>query len=194
MYRTDYDETNPRYRFCPDLPDDSLCVNVGATKLSGPQETWWAPFDNAFIPEPSPLPTYKGVKAGFLQPYVKNLQIFRCPSYPQGQVGYCMSYIFNSPMGRPDAFVSNLGVFFVWDHKRTPGCANTGTSTANSSSSPGMRGPFPLEQETNPPTHYPNRHSEGFNALKYDGSSKFKKSSSLNTSGTSSRDFIANLN
>ena len=194
MYRTDYDEINPRYRFCPDLPADPFCINVGATKLSGANEIWWAPFDNAYPPEPTPLPAYAGVKMGFLQPYVKNLQIFRCPSYPQGQVGYAMSYIYNSPMGQPDAFVSNPAVFFVWDHKRTPGCANTGSSTPNSSAIPGMRGPFPLEQESKPPTHYPDRHNDGFNALKYDGSAKYKKASGLDTNGTTSLDFIANLN
>src|SRR6476619_4691573 len=148
MYRSDYDEINPRYRLCPDNAADPLCVTASPTVLTGPNEMWWAPYDTALGPEPTPLPgNYLGPKAGFLQPYVKNQQIFRCPSYPQGQVGYAMSYIYNGPMGRADAFVVNPTVFFVWDHKRTPGCANTGAATATASNTPGMRGPFPIEQD-----------------------------------------------
>ena len=198
MYRSDYDEINPRYRTCPDTPADSLCDKAGPTKLSGPNESWWAPYDNNFLPEPTPLPqSYQGVKAGFLQPYVKNQQIFRCPSYPQGQVGYAMSYIYNSPMGHSDAFVTNPTVYFVWDHKRTPGCANTSTTPSSTSSNmAGMRGPFPLDQDqtgTTPHTHYPSRHTDGFNGLRYDGSAKFRKYTSLDTNGATSKDFLANV-
>ena len=197
MYRGDYDEINPRYRLCSDNTADPLCVNASTTVSSGPNETWWAPYDTALGPEPSPLPTeYAGPKAGFLQPYVKNQQIFRCPSYPQGQAGYAMSYIFNGPMGQPDAFVTNPTVYFVWDHRRTPGCANTGTATPTSSNTPGKRGPFPIEQDqpgATPHTHYPDRHNDGFNAVRYDGSAKFRKYSGLDTNGAPSRDFIANV-
>src|SRR6476646_2142095 len=119
MYRSDYDQVNARYRLCPDTPADPLCVNASTTVSSGPNEMWWAPYDTALGPEPIVLPTsYDGIKAGFLQPYVKNLQIFRCPDYPQGQVGYAMSYIYNGPMGQSDAFVSNPTVYFVWDHRK----------------------------------------------------------------------------
>ena len=197
MYRSDYDEVNPRYRQCPDTVADTACSNAGTTVSSGPNETWWAPYDTLLGPEPSPLPqNYWGPKAGILQPYVKNQQIFRCPSYPQGQVGYAMSYIFNGPMGQPDAFVTNLSVYFIWDHKRTPGCANTGTATPTSSNMPGRRGPFPIEQDqtgTAAHTHYPNRHIDGFNGLRYDGSAKFRLSSGLDTNGATSRDFLANV-
>ncbi|MCW3095230.1 MAG: hypothetical protein JWL77_848 [Chthonomonadaceae bacterium] len=199
MYRQDYDEVNARYRTCPDTPADSFCINVDATVSSGPNESWWAPYDNYLLPEPTPLPmNYQGVKAGFLQPYVKNQQIFRCPSYPQGQVGYAMSYIYNGPMGQPDAFVINPTVFFVWDHKRTPGCANTSTTPSPiSSNQAGMRGPFPIDQDMAPGssrhTHYPDRHTDGFNGLRYDGSAKFRKYSSLDTNGTTSKDFLANV-
>ena len=128
MYRSDFDEVNPRYRQCPDTPLDTVCVNASPTVLTGPNEIWWAPYDTTLGPEPTTLPlNYLGVKAGFLQTYVKNQQIFRCPSYGLGQVGYAMSYIYNGPMGQADAFVSNPAVYFIWDHKRTPGCANTST-------------------------------------------------------------------
>ncbi len=194
MYRSDYDQVNCRYRFCdPNYAGDPLCLNLTkATLYTGPQETWWAPYDNSLDPEVSPLPgSYQGLKAGFLQPYVRNQGIFRCPSYPQGQVGYAMSYIVNGPMGQPDAFVSNPTVFFVWDHKKTPGCANTGTTEGTPSDPdhyspaiPGNRGPFPIDQDlvgATPHTHYPARHIDGFNGLHYDGSSKFRKYTSLIT-------------
>ena len=197
MYRNDYDEVNPRYRSCPDSASDPVCANASATVSTGPNETWWAPYDTTLGPEPTPLPqNYDGVKAGLLQPYVKNQQIFRCPSYPQGQVGYAMSYIFNGPMGQPDAFVVNPAVYFVWDHKRSPGCANTGAATPTSSNQPGRRGPFPVEQDqagSTAHTHYPDRHSEGFNGLRYDGSAKFRVPSGLNTNGTTSKDFLAGV-
>jgi prepilin-type N-terminal cleavage/methylation domain-containing protein len=198
MYRQDYDEINPRYRLCPDNAADPLCTTASPTVSTGPSETWWAPYDTTLGPEPTPLPmNYQGVKAGYLQPYVKNQQIFRCPSYPQGQVGYAMSYIYNGPMGQPDSFVSNPTVYFVWDHKRTPGCANTSaTPSPISSNVPGMRGPFPLDQDqtgATPHTHYPGRHTEGFNGLRYDGSAKFRKYTSLDTNGTTSKNFLANV-
>jgi prepilin-type N-terminal cleavage/methylation domain-containing protein len=198
MYRQDYDEVNCRYRYCdPAFGNDPLCLNLAkATIYTGPLETWWAPYDNSIAAEPTPLPhSYQGVKAGFLQPYVKNQQIFRCPSYPQGQVGYAMSYIANGPMGQPDAFVTNPTAYFVWDHKNTPGCANTGSAlgSANcattdpdhcSPNTPGNRGPFVLAQDqtgTTPHTHYPARHTDGFNGLRYDGSAKYRKYTSLIT-------------
>jgi len=203
MYRSDYDEVNCRYRFCdPAYANDPLCESLTtATIYTGPLETWWAPYDNSISSEPTPLPmTYTGLKAGFLQPYVKNLQIFRCPSYPIGQVGYAMSYIYNGPMGQPDAFITNPTVYFVWDHAKTPGCANTGSmgeasppgSGNGSPNQPGMRGPFPLEQDT-AHTHYPARHINGFVGLRYDGSAKFRNFSNLNTT-TTSIDFIADVN
>ena len=203
MYRQDYDEVNARYRFCdPSGGVDALCAGLAVpTRYTGPLETWWAPYDGS-LPggaEPTvPLPTnYQGLKAGFLHPYVKNRQIFRCPSYPQGQVGYAMSYIYNGPMGQPDAFIVNPTVYFVWDHKKTPGCADT-SKPPTMVNGEARRGPFPLDLDqpaatVTPHTHYPSRHSEGFNGLRYDGSAKFRKYSSLNTDPTTSKDFLANV-
>jgi len=83
MYRQDYDEINARYRSCPDSLTDPFCGQASTTAQSGPNESWWAPYDTNLGPEPTPLPTnYQGLKAGSLQPYVKNQGIFRCPSYP----------------------------------------------------------------------------------------------------------------
>lgn len=194
MYRSDYDQVNCRYRFCdPSYANDPLCLNLASpTTYTGPLETWWAPYDNSIGPEPVPLPaSYSGLKAGMLQPYVRNQAIFRCPSYPIGQVGYAMSYIVDGPMGQPDAAVTNPSVYFVWDHAKTPGCANTGLAEAGSPNAPGDRGPFPLDQDVTH-SHYPARHIAGFVGLRYDGSAKFRTWAGLITTLTSP-DFDANL-
>ena len=82
----------------------------------------------------------------------------------------------------PDAFVVNPTVMFVWDHARTPGCADTRTGQAGP-----VWGIFPPDQDT-AHTHYPLRHSEGFTTLRYDGSVKWRKPSSL-----TNNDFLANV-
>jgi prepilin-type N-terminal cleavage/methylation domain-containing protein len=183
MYRGDYDGVNPRHRLCPDRAGDTTCSTASPTLSTGPNEMWWAPYDNTVPPEPAlPLSAYDTPrKQGMLQPYAKNLGIFRCTTYPQGQVGYAMSYITDGPMGRPDAFVVNPTVGFVWEHARTPGCADT---------RPGNSGPvwgiFPPSADTSR-THYPTRHANGFVMLRYDGSAKWRKPESL-----SDADFLAN--
>jgi prepilin-type processing-associated H-X9-DG protein len=109
-----------------------------------------------------------------LSPYVKNYGIFRCPSYT-GQVGYAMSYIYGSPMGESDAAVSNqfpdIGrVMVIWDHARTPGCADT-TNYATAPQKP----PFTPVTGTAAATHYPPRHNDGVNVLFYDGHVSLRK-------------------
>src|SRR5687768_17391477 len=77
MYRQDYDSVNTRHRFCPDNSADSLCDRSPGPTFTGPNEIWWAPYDNSVPPDsPGPYPNYK---VGFLQPYIKNVQIFKCP-------------------------------------------------------------------------------------------------------------------
>jgi prepilin-type N-terminal cleavage/methylation domain-containing protein len=180
MYRQDYDQVNPRYRSCPDVPSDPTCTTLkDATQFTGPNEIWWAPYDNSVAPDfPGPFPNYK---LGTLFPYIKNVQIFKCPAAPQLQVGYAMSYVTAGPMGRPDASVVNQRVLYVWDHARTPGCADT---------IPGQTGPpwtpFPPKADTQM-IHYPFRHADGTVGMTYDGSIKFHKLSGLLLS-----DFIAN--
>jgi len=173
MYRSDYDQVNSRYRFCPDAVGNELCAiqNPAPLKWTGPQEVWWAPFDNS-QPTDSPGP-YPNYKPGFLQPYVKNVRIFKCPSDTRWQCGYAMSYISAGPMGKPDGAVTNLSALFVWDHARTPGCADTRAGRIGPTWTP-----FPPELDT-AHTHYPFRHSDGFVGLKYDGSVKFRKPASL---------------
>lgn len=190
MYRSDNDETNPYHRLCPDTPADPTCFNAPVPDASaspvvppsGPNEIWWAPYDPTQPPEPpnAPLPdsTYTGVKAGMLFSYFKNLAIFRCPSYPQGQVGYAMSYISAGPKGRPDAEVLNPSVYFIWDHARTPGCADT-RSGFRATDAPWP--PFPAGADTRH-SHFPFRHTNGFLGLRYDGGVRWKKPESLTAS------------
>ena len=177
QYRGDYDGINPRHRSCPDNAD-STCYGLSPTVSTGPNETWWAPFDNTQPPEPALPDAAYGTRAkqGFLMPYVKSLQIFHCPSYPQGQVGYAMGYADFGPMGKNEAMVVNPGALQVWDHARTPGCADTGASHVLGT----PWTPFPVGGDT-AHTHYPFRHLDGFVGLRVDGGVKFRKPSGLST-------------
>jgi prepilin-type N-terminal cleavage/methylation domain-containing protein/prepilin-type processing-associated H-X9-DG protein len=171
MYRQDYDEMNARYRFCPDLPNDPLCLAVDPpTTVTGPNEIWWAPQDPSVPWDSAPVNI---TKPGLLNPYVKNLGVFRCPDYT-GQVGYAMSYIEGGPMGLADGAIQDpAGILVVWDHAKTPGCADT----TNYKQAP--RPPFTPFVGTGSETHYPTRHSGGFNALHYDGHVKWIRPSNL---------------
>ncbi len=176
MYRSDYDGINPRHRSCPDKPSDTTCYSSSPTIPTGPNETWWAPYDNTKPSEPAlPDSAYNTpAKQGFVMPYVKSLQIFHCPSYPQGQVGYAMGYADIGPMGKNEAMVVNPGALQVWDHAKTPGCADTGASHTLGTPWPF----FPVDADT-AHTHYPFRHSDGFVGLRVDGAVKFRKPTSL---------------
>lgn len=179
MYRSDYDDVNARYRFCPDRGGDPFCLTLSPpTTDTGPNETWWAPQDSA---QPWDVPPVNINRPGMLAPYVKNYGIFRCPSYT-GQVGYAMSYIYGGPMGESDAVVSSsfpdVGrIMVIWDHARTPGCADT----TNYPTAP-QKPPFTPVTGAPAATHYPVRHNDGMNALFYDGHVSFRKPGSLRDS------------
>ena len=154
IYLTDSDDMNPRYRFCPDRVGDELCTNLTSpTSYTGPNEIWWAPYDNSVAPD-------------FTGPYPH-------PTEPNWQVGYAMSYITVGPMGKAASSISNPSVMYVWDHRRTPGCADTRA---------GHTGPpwnaFPVSLDTTH-THYPPRHSLGFVNLRADSSAKWRLPASL---------------
>ncbi|RYG71046.1 type II secretion system protein [bacterium] len=173
MYREDFDGVNPRHRSCPDKAGDTACFNVfPATTFTGPNETWWAPFDASVATDATTVSA--NYKEGFLQPYIKSVQVFRCPTDPKWQVGYAMSYVSAGPMGKRDSEVTNPSALFVWDHARTPGCADTSSHATDQ-----PWGVFPVAQDAPTYTHYPIRHLEGFNALRYDGGVKFRRPSSL---------------
>jgi len=168
VYRVDFDDVNPRYRFCPDRIGDELCTALTSpTLFTGPQEVWWAPYDNSVAPD-SPGP-YLHFKPGILAGYVRELSIFKDPVETNWQVGYAMSYITDGPMGRSASSLENPVANFVWDHRRTPGCADT---RPGHTGGPAW-GVFPPEADT-AHSHYPNRHSGGFVTLRHDLSAKWK--------------------
>ena len=183
LYRIDADDVNPRHRLCPDVtaPADDLdrarqCLYASPTLSTGPHEVWWAPFDNTVAPDAKPG---AGFKAGLLQPYFKSIEIFKCPSEPKWQVGYAMSYISAGPMGKSASAVENQAAMQVWDHSRTPGCADTRT-LPNPAGTPTdwTWGIFPIAADT-AHTHYPTRHLGFFNTLRVDGSAKTRKPNSM---------------
>jgi prepilin-type N-terminal cleavage/methylation domain-containing protein len=180
LYREDWDQTNPWHRVCPDVDDPAFppCAGASPTALTGPNESWWAPYDNAISPEPPDPAAVRydtPQKRGLLFGYFKAFDIFKCPSYPAGQVGYAMSYVTAGPKGRPDAEVVNPNVYFVWDHARTPGCADTRV-LPHAAADPWL--PFPVTADT-ARTHYPLRHTGGFVGLCYDGHVKWRKPDGL---------------
>ena len=179
IYTGDFDDVSPRYRFCPDRVGDELCTNIpNPTLFTGPNEIWWAPYDNSVAPDS--VGPYPNFKAGLTAPYVKSLQIYKDPTEQKWQVGYAMSYVTEGPMGRPASSLANPHVLFVWDHRRTPGCADTRGGHLGPPWTP-----FPPEADTSH-SHYPDRHTGGFVGLSVDGSVKWRKPDSLKLS-----DFIA---
>ena len=180
LYRLDSDDVNPRYRFCPDLRNDPTCnALISPTQFTGPNEIWWAPYDNSVAPDsPGPFPNFK---AGTVSPYLKSLAVLKDPTEPQWQVGYAMSYITEGPMGRDSSTLANQTANFVWDHRRTPGCADTRTGHTGGPT----WGVFPPTADTTH-SHYPDRHTGGFVTLRHDLSAKWKQTNAVKV-----EDFIA---
>ena len=86
-----------------------------------------------------------------------------------------MSYITAGPMGKPASAVENPSAVQVWDHARTPGCADTVTPKANAGD-PWLPLPPAIDAAH---THYPTRHLGAFNTLRVDGSAKTRKPNSM---------------
>src|SRR5262249_33452008 len=128
---------------------------------------------------------------GLIFPWVEgNKKVFKCPlgsdmqpgSATFGQMFQCsygMNYVTGGPNGKRLTDLTNgngsSNILIVWDHGRTPGCANSTTAAP--------RGPWKYPQAgytdaANPylgpadPTHYPvMRHDGVFNVLYCDGHS-----------------------
>lgn len=171
----------PRYRLCPapwkggaDPDCDTL---TSPTTYTGPNEVWWAPYDNR--PGSNPCQTVDdSYPRGMLWPFIEqNQQIFKCANgfdQQQGsatfskefQVSYGMSYVTNGPNGRRLSDLSagrgSSNILIVWDHGRTPGCANSKVAAP--------RGPWHPLQDPNDTVHYPQQRHDGlFNVLFCDG-------------------------
>jgi type II secretory pathway pseudopilin PulG len=178
LYRSDQDGNNPHYRLCPDTPGDPFCVAVNPTVVTGPNEVWWAPYDNHSAPDATTRS--ENFQEGLLMPYTHDSQIFKCPSSNKWQVGYAMSFITQGPTGKHESAITNPAALIVWEHTGIPGCALSGTAN-----NPWI--PIPIESDDEH-LHYPFRHNEGFVALRVDGGVKFRKPSSL-----TDVDFFASL-
>jgi prepilin-type N-terminal cleavage/methylation domain-containing protein/prepilin-type processing-associated H-X9-DG protein len=167
----------PRYRLCPapwkggaDPYCDTLTV---AGKYTGPNEVWWAPYDNG----PGSTPTQvanPNFPTGLIYPYVEgNKKVFKCPdgididpaSPTKGaeyQVSYGMNYTTGGPSGKRLVVLSNgngsSNIVYVWDHGKTPGCANSAKAAP--------RGPWKPFGNSKDYIHYPQaRHTGVFNVL-----------------------------
>jgi prepilin-type N-terminal cleavage/methylation domain-containing protein/prepilin-type processing-associated H-X9-DG protein len=186
--------TFPRYRLCPDWVDpqtgqpDLYCESLakprpwpngaatGPSTYTGPNEVWWAPYDNRVAPTGTPLRDFNPTRA-LLWPFVEgNKKVWQCPqgiditpgSATLGQayqVSYAMNYVSGGPNGLRLIDVTNgngtSNVVIVWDHAKTPGCANSNV--------PAPRGPWKPYTDAAAATHYPLRHTGTFNVLFCDG-------------------------
>jgi prepilin-type N-terminal cleavage/methylation domain-containing protein/prepilin-type processing-associated H-X9-DG protein len=171
MYRSDNNDVNCPQRLCPDTPDDpyglSSPVPSGTSANNppptGPNETWWSPYDPAQVPDGQPG---AGFKNGLLSPFLgktNNVTIFKCPIEKQWQCGFAMNYSTGSPAGQRDSFVTLTSELLIaWDHRRTPGCSDSRISTP-------PRPPYlPFVGGSASETHYPTRHNGRINGLFYD--------------------------
>ena len=171
----------PRYRLCP-APwkggADPYCETLTSpTTYTGPNEVWWAPYDN----RPGSNVCHaldQNYQKGLLWPYIEQVQsIFKCPlGYDQQpgsvtfgkefQVSYGMNYVTGGPNGQRlvelTEWNGTSNIVIVWDHGRTPGCANSTIAAP--------RGPWHPFVKDDDYTHYPVRRHDGvFNVLFCDG-------------------------
>jgi prepilin-type N-terminal cleavage/methylation domain-containing protein/prepilin-type processing-associated H-X9-DG protein len=141
-----YNVTNgnlPPARLCPDLAGDSDCHSVLQSEASytGPNEVWWAPYDN----RPGSSPTQvvdDNYQKGLLWPYVEqNQKLFWCPlgvelrpdNPDRGQrlqVSYGFNHVAGGPSSQNVAAISEANgtsnVMLLWDHAHTPDCSTCG--------------------------------------------------------------------
>lgn len=181
----------PRYRLCPDLlgGKDPFCFTLTSpATYTGPNEVWWAPYDNKVSPTSNPSPGFDPSRA-LLWPFVDPaVNVFQCPdgldpaTNQRFQVSYGMSYVggptaAGGPSGKriTDLMNGSASIVFVWDHGRTPGCANSAIAAP--------RGPWQPFVNQNDTTHYPQRHLRTFNVLYCDGHVVNLQQSELTTTG-----------
>jgi prepilin-type N-terminal cleavage/methylation domain-containing protein/prepilin-type processing-associated H-X9-DG protein len=173
-----YHEDNgrlPMPRKCP-APwmggtDPNCDLVLNPTDYTGPNEIWWAPYDN----RPGTTPTQAlsdYAPNGLIFPYVeRNMAVFNCPdgidTFPGSptigqtfQISYGMNNIRGGPAGMRLSIISDGNgtsqVMLVWDHSNVPACAF--------SPGPGQRVPWPFDAP-DASRHYPPRHIGVFNVL-----------------------------
>jgi prepilin-type N-terminal cleavage/methylation domain-containing protein/prepilin-type processing-associated H-X9-DG protein len=179
-----YNDANgalPVPRLCPapwQNGNDLYCRTVPTTNFwTGPNEVWWAPYDNR--PGTSISDADPGyVPNSLIYPFVEgNIKVFRCPdgidNVPGGsaesygrplQVSYAISGVAGGPAGKSLGVITSgngtSNVMLVWDHDNMPACA---------ASLPGLPSlPVPADAP-DAARHYPTRHNGLFNVLFCDG-------------------------
>lgn len=167
----------PRYRLCPSPwqgGNDAYCETLTSpSTFTGPNEVWWAPFDNR--PGSDPTTTLdNNYPRGLLWPFIEqNQAVFKCPNGiemtagsatfgKEFQVSYGMNYVTGGPNGKKLNQLTNgngsSNIMIVWDHGRTPGCANSKIAAP--------RGPWTPFADGKDAVHYPQqRHGGVFNVL-----------------------------
>jgi prepilin-type N-terminal cleavage/methylation domain-containing protein len=182
MYNDTYDGL-PRYRRCPAPWKNGTDVNcdtlTSPSTFTGPNEVWWAPYDNR-PGSTVTTPIDDNYQRGLIWPFIEqNPKIFKCPngidvqtsSTTFGQTFQCsygMNYTTGGPSGRKLVELTNGNgsayIMYVWDHGRTPGCANSTIAAP--------RGPWMPFANVNDTTHYPQgRHTGVFNVIYADAHS-----------------------
>jgi len=172
--------TLPRARHCPDWKDgtdpdcNTLVEPLPASTYTGPNEAWWAPYDNRDGTTPTKALGDDNFNHGPLWGLLsQDARLVQCPdgidkipdSPTKGQrfqVSYGMNFVTRGPSGQRLEDVANGNgiayVMLVWDHANTPACSVYGFP----------RPPVqPFVQDNS--KHYPARHGGCFNVLFCDG-------------------------
>jgi prepilin-type N-terminal cleavage/methylation domain-containing protein len=161
----------PPGRTCP-APwmggQDQLCDKLpGPNYFTGPNETWWAPYDNRVGPTDNPLPNFDPTRAIFW-PYIGTQRVFQCPDgldqdarSPTKGKSFQISYGFdNRRRGQNLAGAASTQVAVAWDHADLPSCAAVSTHWV----------PAPTQQVDVEIRHFPARHLGSYNVLFLSGS------------------------
>jgi prepilin-type N-terminal cleavage/methylation domain-containing protein/prepilin-type processing-associated H-X9-DG protein len=177
MYH-DTHEKLPPPRVCP-APwqggKDLYCELIPTpTYYTGPDELWWAPYDNRVgTTNTQALPDYK--PTSLLFPFVENNKaVFNCPhgrnmireapNFGETlQIGYALNWVSGGPLLRRLNTIAagTSNVLIAWEHSNIPVCAQQGATG----------GPR-LHVAPDDPTaywHYPLRHGPRVNVLYCDG-------------------------
>jgi prepilin-type N-terminal cleavage/methylation domain-containing protein/prepilin-type processing-associated H-X9-DG protein len=177
LYHDTYNRLPPA-RLCP-APwmggNDLYCEQVVPTGTwTGPNEVWWAPFDNrpgATLTQALPDYVPRGLIFAFVE---NNLRVFQCPmgldttpgspTFGQSlQVAYAVNFVQGGPAGQKLTGILNgtSNVFLIWEHSNLPLCSYQVP--------PGPRVPWPFDAP-DAGRHYPaSRHDHVFNVLYCDG-------------------------
>jgi len=174
----------PPARLCPDLVGDIDCHSVQQSEASytGPNEVWWAPYDNRVGSAPAHV-IDNNYQRGLLWPFVEqNQRLFWCPlgiePRPDNpyyglplQVSYGFNHVTGGPSGQSVSTITQANgtsnVMLVWDHAHTPDCSSCGWPRQ-------IVKPFVDPASVQYPTaqaflHYPLRHNGTWNVAFCDG-------------------------